>query len=97
MGKMICQTHGPVDLVHVCSHVEQRVSAGEPPGGRSLVLLASFHVCDKCFEALGFQKFVSSIGGSQGGAAESDAFEAVAHAIGSERLLCPKCIVEAGA
>ena len=59
MGIMMCDKHGRVGFVEVCSHVAKDLKGGFVPNGYRLTIMGSLFVCDDCFKSLGFAQFAS--------------------------------------
>ena len=54
---MICETHGRVGFVEVCSHVGAEIEGGIAPRGHRLKGICNLLVCEECFQSLDLRRF----------------------------------------
>jgi hypothetical protein len=99
MGAMTCETHGQVGFVETCSHVAKQIDDRKVLSGRRFRILSNLFVCDDCYNALGFDRFISladlppeeTVMVNDG---RLEAFEAAYEAIEGRRVFCFKCLAE---
>jgi len=99
MGIMICETHGRVGFVEICSHIVNEIDSNSVPSGHRLTIMGSLFVCDDCFNALSFERFASLadsaieeiVAVADG---RMEAFEAAYNSIPGRRCFCLSCLGE---
>jgi hypothetical protein len=99
MGIMKCETHGRVAFVEACSHVGKQLDARIPPNGHRFAIMGNIFLCENCFNALGFQSFISlaelpfeEVMKVNDGRME--AFESAYERIEARRAFCIICVSE---
>ena len=99
MGITICHTHGQAEIIETCSHVGEQIDAGEVPRGRRFSILSHMLICDDCFDAFGFERFISLADLPVEEAIDVDdgrweAYEAAHERLEGRRIFCVKCVAE---